>query len=144
MLQKVIYFIFFIVFPFILIANYTLDTNNDGKTDIWVEELAEDGYIISTDTSYDGNIDSKLVMDKMKLTTYEESDFNLDGVMDNFYYYENGFIIRQEVDSNYDQMIDVWVYITNDGTAIYRYEKDIDYDGKVDKIKDFEVDKDGK
>lgn len=144
MLQKVIYFIFFIVFPFMLMANYTLDTNNDGKIDIWVEELAEDGYIISTDTSYDGNIDSKLVMDKMKLTTYKESDFNLDGVMDNFYYYENGYIIRQEVDSNYDQMIDVWVYITNDGTAIYRYEKDIDYDGKVDKIKDFEVDKDGK
>lgn len=120
-------------------SDYSLDTNNDGFDDIWVEEKAEEGYIVSTDTNFDGKIDSILTMNEMKISIYEETDYNLDGVMDNFYYFEDGFVVRQEVDSNYDNAIDVWVYVTNDGKAISRYEKDLDYDGIVDKIKEFEV-----
>ncbi|MGL1894547.1 MAG: hypothetical protein OCD02_23170 [Spirochaetaceae bacterium] len=124
---------------FSLFADYSLDSNSDGKLDVWVEELLKDGYIISTDTNFDGKVDSKLALDAAELTLFEEIDFNLDGVMDNFYYYESGYVTRQEVDSNYDQKIDVWVYIVNEGKSISRYEKDLDFDGIVDKVKEFEV-----
>lgn len=124
---------------FTLFADYSLDTNSDGNNDIWVEELSDDGVIISRDTDFDGSIDTKLVMDKMKLSQFEETDYNLDGIMDNFYYYEDGFVIRQEVDSNYDQRIDIWVHITNEGKSISKYEKDLDFDGVIDKVKEFEV-----
>lgn len=123
----------------IIFADYSLDSNKDGNDDVWVEETADGGYIINSDKDFDGMVDSKLTMDHMRLTTLEESDYNLDGIMDNFYYYEDGYVVRQEVDSNYDQKIDIWVYITNNGTAILKYEKDLDYDGVIDKIKEFEV-----
>ena len=122
-----------------LFADYSLDSNNDGNEDIWVEELSNDGVIISRDTDHDGSVDTKLAIDKMKLSQFEETDYNLDGIMDNFYYYEDGFVIRQEVDSNYDQRIDIWVHITNKGKSISKYEKDLDFDGIVDKVKEFEV-----
>lgn len=139
MLKKIVIALLIFGFSLSLYADYSLDSNSDGKLDIWVEELAQDGYIISTDTNHDGSIDSKLALDNKRLTIFEETDYNLDGIMDNFYYYDSGFVTRQEVDSNYDQKIDVWVYITNNGKSISRYEKDVDYDGVVDKVKEFEV-----
>lgn len=142
--KRIITFLISILSVYVF-ADYSLDSNSDGKLDIWVEELTKEGYIVSSDTNYDGSIDSKLALDQMHLTVLEETDYNLDGVMDNFYYYESGFVVRQEVDSNYDQMIDVWVYISNEGKSISRYEKDLNFDGVVDKVKEFEVYKeDGK
>lgn len=120
-------------------SDYSLDTNSDGIVDIWVEENPEEGYVVSTDTNFDGKIDSILTMNEMKISIYEETDYNLDGVMDNFYFYQDGYVVRQEVDSNYDNNIDVWVYVTNNGKSIERYEKDLDFDGVVDKVKEFEV-----
>ncbi len=122
-------------------SDYSLDSNEDGILDIWVEETPEKGYTISSDTDFDGNVDSVLKLDEFRNSLYEESDYNSDGIMDNFYYYENGVVIRQEVDSNFDGKIDVWVYITNSGKSISRYEKDLNYDGVVDKVKEFEVEK---
>ncbi len=122
-----------------LFADYSLDSNSDGNNDILVEELSDGGVIISRDTDYDGSVDTKLGMDKMNLSQFEETDYNLDGIMDNFHYFEDGFIVRQEIDSNYDQKIDVWVHITNEGQSIIKYEKDLDFDGIVDKVKEFEV-----
>ncbi|OQY40840.1 MAG: hypothetical protein B6229_00750 [Spirochaetaceae bacterium 4572_7] len=122
-------------------ADYSLDSNNDGILDLWVKEIPSEGVLISTDTDFDGNIDSILKMDQNRESLYEETDYNLDGSMDNFYYYENGVVVRQEVDSNYDSRVDIWIYICNDGSSIYRYEKDTNFDGIVDKVKEFEVDK---
>lgn len=139
MFKKGIIIVLFLVLSFFVYADYSLDSNSDGKLDVWVEELAQDGYIISTDKNHDGKIDSKLALDRMNLSVLEETDYNLDGIMDNFYYFDNGFVVRQEVDSNYDQKVDIWVYITNDGKSISKYEKDLDFDGEVDKIKEFEV-----
>lgn len=138
LIKKLILFIM-LSFCTSLFANYTVDSNSDEDIDIWVEELEGGNVIISRDTNFDGKVDSKLEMDAKSLSIYEESDFDLDGAMDNFYYYENGIIIRQEVDSNYDNKIDVWVHIVNEGKTISRYEKDLDYDGVIDKVKDFEV-----
>ena len=139
MFVKKIVKLILIIIPFWVFADYSLDSNKDGTFDIWVEELLEDGYIIWADNNHDGNIDSKLALDSSKLTLFEETDYNLDGIMDNFYYYEEGYVVRQEVDSNYDQKIDVWVYIVNKGKSISRYEKDLNFDGIIDKVKEFEV-----
>lgn len=123
----------------LLFADYAVDSNGDQNMDIWVEEFDNGSVKISRDTNFDKKIDTALEMDRAKLTIYEESDFNLDGNMDNFYYYNNGYIVRQEVDSNYDQKIDVWVYIVKNGKVISKYEKDLDYDGTIDKVKEFEI-----
>lgn len=120
-------------------ADYSLDSNNDGLKDIWVKEIPNKGVIVSSDTNYDGDIDSKLTINESNITIFEETDYNLDGVMDNFYYYKDGVVIRQEVDSNYDNKIDIWVYVSNGGTAVSKYEKDTDFDGVIDKVKEFEV-----
>lgn len=120
-------------------ADYSLDSNGDGVQDIWVEERTNKGVIISSDTNFDGEVDSKLTINEFNISIFEETDYNLDGIMDNFYYYEDGVVVRQEVDSNYDNKIDVWVYVANGGTAISKYEKDTDYDGIVDKVKEYEV-----
>ncbi|QEN03609.1 hypothetical protein EW093_02475 [Thiospirochaeta perfilievii] len=145
MFNKIILLIFTLSVSSVLFADYSLDSNSDGILDIWVEELEDNSIIISSDTNFDGNVDKKLAMNGAKLTLYEETDYNLDGIMDNFYFYEDGFVVRQEVDSNYDLKIDIWVYITNDGKSISSYEKDLDFDGVVDKVKEFEVYKeDGK
>lgn len=134
-----------LIFLSIVITNtysdYHLDTNNDGVSDVWVEEDNIEGYKILSDTNFDGKPDSNLYMNSSRVSVYEETDYNLDGVMDNFYFYEYGYIVRQEVDSNYDGNIDVWVYIADEGKSITKYEKDLDFDGIIDKIKEFEVEK---
>ena len=56
--------------------------------------------------------------------------------MDDFYFFEAGKLIRQEIDSNFDSDIDIWVYM-KDGIYIHRYEMDTDFDGIVDTEKDF-------
>jgi len=53
-------------------------------------------------------------------------------VFDTFMYYENGKLIREELDTNNDNKIDIWIYIS-DG-YIYKIEKDTNYDGKIDEV----------
>lgn len=125
--------------PLSLFGDYSSDTNRDGIIDTWVKEKGEEGIEIHSDTNFDGKPDTALHLNSSKISVYEESDYNLDGTMDNFYFYEYGYIVRQEIDSNYDGEVDIWVFITDKGKNITRYEKDIDFDGIVDKIKDFEV-----
>ncbi len=141
LLNKNIIIIILVTLSINIYADYSVDSNNDGKIDIWVKDLENKCLLISSDTNFDGKIDSRLSLDEFKLSIYEETDYNLDGVMDNFYYFESGNVIRQEVDSNYDQKIDVWVYITNNGKSISKYEKDLNFDGVIDKVKEFEVSK---
>lgn len=137
------YFTILLIIPFSLFCDYSSDTNRDGIVDTWVKDLSDGGIEILSDTNLDGKPDSTLHLNESKVSIYEESDYNLDGIMDNFYFYEYGFIIRQEIDSNYDGKIDIWVYIEDEGTSITRYEKDIDFDGVVDKIKEFKDENNG-
>lgn len=115
--------------------SYTVDQNRDGFPDQWYE--AHDGRILSLeqDRDYDGRIDCRVVYDREGRRLREELDFNLDGRMDDFYYFEKGELIRQEIDSNFDDRIDIWVYLV--GPYIRRYEMDKDFDGRVDLVKDY-------
>lgn len=94
------------------VDNY--DSNGDGKID-YLEKLDEDGNKIM-----------------------EIMDFNHDGMMDDFYFYTDGIITLREIDSNFDRRIDVWVYI-KDGNYIEKYERDLDYNGSIDQVKNLEM-----
>jgi hypothetical protein len=94
------------------------------------------------DKNADGTTDYVVYFNEDGLKAREAVDYNKDGLMDDFYYYENEVLVREEVDTNYDQAIDLWVYLHR-GVYIERYERDTDYDGKPDVVKNFR-DKDGK
>lgn len=91
---------------------------------------------ITSDRDNDGSIDYVLQFDENGTKVYEELDFNYDGKMDDFYFYNGGVLSKREIDTNYDENVDVWVYI-HEGIYIERYERDLDFDGTVDQVKDF-------
>ena len=114
---------------------FAADSNHDGKPDQWYEVDGGQVLALSQDRNYDGQVDYLVEYDRQGLKTREEMDFNFDGRMDDFYYFEKGTLAREEIDSNFDQRIDIWVFL--EGPYIRRYEMDKDFDGRVDVIKDY-------
>jgi hypothetical protein len=113
-----------------------VDSNDDGAADQWYE--VSDGRIqkVSLDRDYDSLIDYNVEYDLQHRKLYEEMDFNHDGTMDDFYFFDQGKLVREEIDSNFDGAVDIWVYM--DGVYILRYEMDSDFDGKIDLTKNYE------
>jgi hypothetical protein len=68
---------------------------------------------------------------------HEAMDFNHDGLMDDFYFYARGVLQREELDTNFDGRIDLWIYMYR-GVYVRSYARDLDYDGVVDLVKDFD------
>mgnify|MGYP006306855437 FL=1 len=95
----------------------------------------QDGWILG-DSDGDGAIDRAVFVDDDMQPVRQALDFNKDGLMDDFYFYRNGVLVRQQVDSNYDGAVDLWVYI-EDGIYIVRYDQDTDFDGVVDHSRSF-------
>lgn len=86
------------------------------------------------DQNADGSYDYAIKRDKKLRNEAEAYDFNFDGQFDDFYLYDEGVLVRREVDSNFDGLIDLWVYLKN-GSYIRGFEKDSDFDGILDKVK---------
>jgi hypothetical protein len=116
----------------------TIDSNKDGKPDMWYE--LENGVLVkvSTDKNFDGIVDSIAEYSQGDLKKYEEIDFNKDGKMDDFYYYKDGILNKREIDSDYNGKIDLWVYLSDDGQYVIKWERDLNGDGLVDKVKNFQ------
>ena len=112
------------------------DRNNDGNPDEWIGKNSEGNEVIKTDNNYDGNIDYILEIDNIGNKIAESVDHNHDSEMDNFYYYENGVLVRQEVDSNYNGNIDIKVFLDK-GIYIIRIERDKNHDGEFEYIKKY-------
>jgi hypothetical protein len=136
--MKIIVYLILIAVAATSAANpaYTGDENKDGKPDQWIEVAEESITRMKMDRNYDGQVDYVVELDARGVRLYEEYDFNFDGGMDDFYYYDQGQLLRQEVDTNFDGRIDVWIYL-HEGLYIKRYERDSDYDGEVDLVKDY-------
>ena len=113
-----------------------VDSNSDGQPDQWYEVTGGKIEKVSMDRNFDTVIDYNVEYDLGHRKLYEEMDFNHDGQMDDFYYFEEGKLVRQEIDSNFDGAVDVWVYL--DGMYILKYEIDSDFDGNIDFVKDYE------
>ena len=117
-------------------AESGIDRNKDGMPDRWIEARQNGGQSISSDNNYDGKIDYSLEIDEFGNKVHEETDFNLDGSMDDFYFYSNGVLIRQEIDTNYDNKPDVWIYLEK-GIYIIKVERDKNFDGIIDYTKQY-------
>lgn len=91
---------------------------------------------ITGDTDDDGRIDYALQLDEEGDKLYEAIDFNRDGKMDDFYFYVGGVLNREELDTNYDGIVDLWIYM-HDGARIAAYQRDSDFDGQIDIIREF-------
>jgi hypothetical protein len=91
---------------------------------------------MKSDRDEDGNTDYAVQLDRKGNLKKEVMDFNYDGYMDDFYFFEEGKLVREEIDSNFDNKIDIWVYVT-DNVYIERYERDTDFDGEIDEVTDF-------
>ena len=88
------------------------------------------------DTRNDGRTDYALKRDDRGRKRFEAVDFNGDGLMDDFYLYSGGVLVRQELDTNFDGAIDLWIHM-HDGARVAGYERDTNYDGTVDLVKEF-------
>ena len=124
----------------LLATTEELDENKDGVVDQWVETGGGD-TTMRKDRDFDGTADYELVYDERARKVYESIDFNYDGEMDDFYYYENGVLTRREIDTDFDGRIDLWVTLS-EGVYVARVERDLDGDGKADYVKDYGLDKD--
>lgn len=83
------------------------------------------------DRNEDGTPDYAVRTNDSGQKVYEAMDFNYDGRMDDFYFYENDVLQRQELDSNFDEQIDIWIYLRR-GVYITMWERDRDFDGIID------------
>lgn len=62
--------------------------------------------------------------------------FNHDGEMDDFYYYRAGVLTLRVVDTNYDNQPDLWVHL-DEGVYIWKIERDTNFDGNIDYVKEY-------
>ncbi len=117
--------------------NTTMDENKDGRPDLWFD--ARNGTVIGyrADRNFDGQVDYAARYEAGDMLLFEEFDYNFDGAMDDFYYYEEGVLVRQEIDTNFDTIIDMWIYI-EEGLYVRKIERDRDFDGVIDSVKDFQ------
>ena len=111
----------------------------DSEDEEWEKIFDVDEYDrtwLLGDTRNDGRTDYALKRDDRGRKRFEAVDFNGDGFMDDFYLYSGGVLVRQELDTNFDGAIDLWIYM-HDGARVAGYERDTDYDGTVDLVKEF-------
>ena len=116
-----------------------IDENDDGKIDQWIETIDTNTTKVTKDRNFDGKPDYELLYDNRARKIQEIVDFNFDGFMDDFYYYERGVLARRELDTNYDERIDLWVYLLK-GVYISRIERDLDNDGEIDYVRQYGAD----
>jgi len=91
---------------------------------------------MTDDRNEDGRLDYAVRLTDDLRKDREAVDFNHDGMMDDFYFYANEVLQRQEIDTNFDGAIDLWVFLT-EGVYVERYERDTDYDGYPDIVRDY-------
>lgn len=91
---------------------------------------------ITGDTGGNGRTDYALKLDEYGNKVAEAVDYNADGFMDDFYHYRNGSLVRQELDTNFDQRIDLWIFMEN-GVYVRGYHRDTNFDGTIDVRREF-------
>ncbi len=118
---------------------HTFDTNNDGRTDAWHHLESIEGTIKVTlkeyDLNHDGKIDVIRAFNENGAIVRDELDFDFDGKIDQWTYYENGIISRVELDYTFDGKPEVFKYF-QEGVLV-RVERDLNNDGNIDHIEHY-------
>lgn len=91
---------------------------------------------LTLDRNEDGTPDYAVRVNDRGQKIFEAVDFNYDGMMDDFYFYANDVLQREEIDSNFDGEIDIWVYLRR-GVYIEMWERDTDFDGVIDEREEY-------
>jgi hypothetical protein len=124
-----------VLFPPLLFAQPETSTENLLNRFYELEDATEP---LEVDTNDDGSKDYYARTNEAGEKMMEVLDFNHDGKVDDFYFYRRGVLQKRAVDSNYDEKIDLWVYIAG-GVYISEYLRDGDYDGTFETKKSFEA-----
>ncbi len=109
-----------------------LDANNDGKPDI--KKVSKGGREVCriTDLNHDGKPDMFEYFDQTGQLRRREADYDDNGVVNSIEHFENGKLVRRELDTSNQGRIDTWDFFDpNTGNRIKR-ERDADGDGKID------------
>jgi hypothetical protein len=124
--------------PVVVLAISTGDAEypREPEPDQYFDVGMYDETWITSDRNGDGLIDYAMRVTDDLFKDREAVDFNYDGMMDDFYFYRNEVLVRQEIDTNFDGAIDLWVFLDR-GVYVRRYERDTDFDGMPDVIKDY-------
>jgi hypothetical protein len=128
--------LFFLILSFPLFGNARLTDVKKIREEAKNLSSGKKWSRIELDRNNDGKSDHIMLLDERGNKVYEELDYNFDGEMDDFCFYTGGTLLREEIDSNYDGQIDIWVYLKK-GIYVERYERDTDFDGKIDIVKKY-------
>lgn len=116
----------------------TVDVNNDGQGDI---RHVFDGAVRTCsqyDMNYDGRVDVvRFYLPDGETPDHEQHDFDFDGRIDQLSYYEQGRLVRKELDTNFDNVIDTWMWCA--GGRVVRAERDRRNRGQTDTWEQYEA-----
>jgi antitoxin component YwqK of YwqJK toxin-antitoxin module len=114
------------------------DLNRDEVPDVWklykkIESSKKKRGIlvcVERDLNFDGRKDLFRYYNDEGEVIQEEIDLDFDGKIDVTVSFENGEIVEQQYDTDYDNIVDIWIYF--EGGVPIRAEHDSDKDGKID------------
>jgi len=146
-------------------SEMTADSDSNGNIELIVTKKNNIINLKKTDNNNDGKFDFEEHHDENGYKIKEITDVNKDGKYDDYYFYENNRLNREELDTNFDGKIDQWVifeykedgsikeciikkdnnhdgkadewHYTDDRRRVVKTEFDKDYDGIVDDVKNF-------
>jgi antitoxin component YwqK of YwqJK toxin-antitoxin module len=110
----------------------TIDRDGNGKVDIWNFQSSEGGPIVikALDLNQDGKEDLRTYFDNNGNITKEEIDGDFDGVVDMIDYYTNNNRTESQIDTNTDRIFDVFRFYENG--KLVREAIDFNYDQTID------------
>lgn len=109
-----------------------LDANNDGKPDI--KRVSKGGREVCriTDLNHDGKPDMFEYYDATGQVRRREADYDDNGIVNSIEHYENGKLVRRELDTTNQGRIDTWDFFDPVTGARTTRERDATGDGKID------------
>lgn len=118
-----------------------LDANNDGKPDI--KRVSKGGREICriTDLNHDGKPDMFEYYDQTGQLRRREADYDDNGIVNSIEHFENGKLVRRELDTTNQGKIDTWDFFDPATGNRLKRERDSTGDGRVDQWWTYDGDK---
>lgn len=119
----------------------TVDVNNDGKPDI--KRVYDGGREVCriSDLNHDGKPDMFEYYDKTGVLRRREADYDDNGIVNAIEIYENGKLVRAELDTTNQGKIDTWDTFDPGTGKRTKRERDSNGDGRVDQWWTYDGDK---
>ncbi len=118
-----------------------IDVNNDGKPDI--KRVYEGGREVCriSDLNRDGKPDLFEYYDQTGQLRRREADYDDNGIVNAIEHYENGKLVRSELDTTNQGRIDTWDYFDPATGNRIKRERDSTGDGRIDQWWTYEGDR---